>query len=182
MGRIGMTIDEWQTAMAKQLGQEQGPTAWRIVHQDDITAFGHATYDPDPMHVDPDWAAANSPFGSTIAFGFWTFAMLTSFFHELQGGSNGGDYGVPHQEMIGINYGVDRLRFIQPVPVGARIRMRATLADIERKGPDRCLITNDITIDIEGEEQPALIARWLTMMLVPESGKTLDGFRRVEAL
>lgn len=177
-----MTIEEWQAAMTARLGTQQGPTAWREVRQEDISAFGKATYDPDPMHVDPDWAARHSPFGGTIAFGFWTFSMLTSFYHELHGGSDGGDYGVPHEAMIGINYGVDRLRFIEPVPVGSRIRMLSTLTEIERKGPDRCLVTNDISVEIEGKAQPGLVARWLTMMLMPTDDQPLDGFRRAEAL
>ncbi|TAJ68863.1 MAG: hypothetical protein EPO51_25365 [Phenylobacterium sp.] len=117
-----MRIDELLAQTQQRLGQEVGPTAWRDVLQSDISAFGACTYDPDPMHVDPAWAVTHSPFGTPIAFGYWTLSMLTSFFHELAGAKPGGDYGVPHEQRIGINYGCERLRFIEPVRVGARIR------------------------------------------------------------
>jgi len=144
-----------------RVGIEMGPTRWRDVTQDDMNGFGRSTHDPDPMHVDPEWAARHSPFGGTIAFGFWTLSMITAFQHEMAGGADGGDYeGVDHVSMIGINYGCDRLRFIEPVQIGSRIR------------------TTDIVVEIEGRDRPALSTRWLSMILVPEADVKLRGFRR----
>lgn len=173
-----MTIEEHLELLKSNIGIEQGPTAWREVKQSDMNAFGGSTYDPDPMHVDPEWATKFSPFGGTIAFGFWTLGMLTSMYHELHGGGDGGEYGQPHEERIGVNYGFERLRFIEPVPVGARIRLRSTLFGVEQRGPDRLLSSSDVVIDIENEPRPALSARWLTMLLIPQAGQRLEGFRR----
>lgn len=172
-----MGITELFEATQRKLGQEQGPTRWREVLQSDINAFGAATYDPDLMHIDPDWAAKNSPFGHTIAFGFWTFSMLTCFMHELEGRADGSTDG----EFLGVNYGFDRLRFIEPVPVGARIRGRSTLVAVTMPASDRMLRTQDVTVEIENVARPALVARWLTMQVVPEQGAELTGFRRAVA-
>jgi acyl dehydratase len=173
-----MGITKLFEATQQKLGQELGPTRWREVLQSDINAFGAATYDPDLMHIDPEWAAKNSPFGHTIAFGFWTFSMLTCFMHELEGRADGSTEG----EFLGVNYGFDRLRFIEPVPVGSRIRGRSTLAAVTMPARDRILRTQDVTVEIENVARPALAARWLTMLVVPEQGAELTGFRRVAAV
>ncbi|MBB4633254.1 MaoC/PaaZ C-terminal domain-containing protein [Sphingosinicella soli] len=162
-----------------RIGKEMGPTRWRDVTQEDMNAFGISTHDPDPMHVDPEWAAKNSPFGGTIAFGFWTLSMITAFQHEMAGGIDGGGYeGVDDVAMIGINYGCDRLRFIEPVQIGSRIRARGQVVEIDKVGPDRLRRTIDLVVEIEGKERPALSTRWLSMILIPETDVTLQGFRR----
>lgn len=162
-----------------RVGIEMGPTRWRDVTQDDMNGFGRSTHDPDPMHVDPEWAARHSPFGGTIAFGFWTLSMITAFQHEMAGGADGGDYeGVDHVSMIGINYGCDRLRFIEPVQIGSRIRARGWVVEIDKISSDRLRRTTDIVVEIEGRDRPALSTRWLSMILVPEADVKLRGFRR----
>lgn len=162
-----------------RIGLEVGPTRWRTVTQEDMDAFGQSTHDPDPMHVDPVWAGKHSPFGKTIAFGFWTLSMITAFQHELAGGGDGGTYeGVDHADLIGVNYGCDRLRFIEPVPVGSRIRARGTVVDVTIAGPDRLLRTMDLTVEIEGASRPALSTRWLSMLLAPAADSPLNGFRQ----
>jgi len=166
-------------ALARQrLGQELGPTRWREVLQADIDAFGRATYDPDPMHVDPEWAARHSPFKGTIAFGFWTLSMLTAFLHEMAGGGDGGQYEqLPHEAFIGVNYGCDRLRFLEPVPVGARIRARGRLLDVAMLAPDRVRTETEVVVEIEGVEKPALIANWLSLVILPSEPAGLQGFQ-----
>lgn len=162
-----------------RIGQSLGPTRWRTVVQDDISTFGACTHDPDPMHVDPEWARRLSPFGGTIAFGFWTLSMITAFQHEMAGGADGGRYeGAADGDMIGVNYGCDRLRFIEPVRVGARIRAHGSIVSVEALGPDRLLRKTDLTVEIEGVGRPALSTRWLSMLLLTDPTARLEGFRR----
>jgi len=173
------TIDEIFEQQRARVGRTLGPTQWRQVTQSDMDAFGEATHDPDPMHVDPAWAETNSPFGRTIAFGFWTLSMITAFQHEMAGGQDGGAYdGIDHADLIGVNYGCDRLRFIEPVPVGARIRASGIVKDVTRTGPDRLLQTTDLVVEIDGFDRPALSTRWLSMLLMPDPAIDLNGFRR----
>ncbi|MEI9995177.1 MAG: MaoC/PaaZ C-terminal domain-containing protein [Rhizomicrobium sp.] len=174
-----MTIEELLRLEQARLGVEVGPSRWRDVRQEDINAFAVCTDDPDPMHIDVAWAKRYSPFGGTIAFGFWTIAMLTTLLGELSRMSH--RPSLPHEELIGINYGCDRLRLIEPVRVGARIRARATLVSVEQPAPDRILRRTDVTVDVENASRPALVARWLSVSLMPEKGVRLDGFRRANA-
>jgi len=159
-----------------RVGVEMGPTRWREVLQNDINEFGRCTYDPDPMHIDPEWARLHSPFKHTIAFGFWTLSMLSSLLYELSGLAP--DSAPRPEGLIGINYGCDRLRFIEPVPVGSRIRARGKLVSIEQPEPDRLRRVTDVTVEIEGKEKPALTARWLSFSLLPEATGSLSGFRK----
>lgn len=171
-------IDFIREIEISRIGQEMGPTRWRVVTQGDIDAFGASTHDPDPMHVDPAWSRKHSPFGHTIAFGFWTLSMITAFQHEMAGGQDGGVYeGIDHASVIGVNYGCDRLRFIEPVRVGSRIRARGSIIEIAQPGPDRLLRTTDLTVEIEGNDRPALATRWLSMLLIADPDTALKGFR-----
>ncbi len=138
-------------------GQEVGCSDWILVDQAMIDGFGAVTLDPDPMHIDPDWAAAG-PFGGTIAFGFLTISLLTPMMHSAMGTA-------PRKESAGhyLNYGFDRLRLVAPVPVGSRIRGRFVKL---RQGEDekgRLLSTFEATVEIEGAERPALVAEWLSI-------------------
>ncbi|WP_205480041.1 MaoC family dehydratase [Sphingomonas arenae] len=138
---------------AKMLvGQELGTSDWLLVDQQRINAFAEVTEDHQFIHVDPE-AAAKTPFGGTIAHGFLTLSLLTRLFPEeavvLQGIT------------MGVNYGFERVRFLAPVPVNSRIRARHKLLDIADKGGGRWLVTTEVTIEIEGEQRPALVAEWL---------------------
>ncbi len=171
-------IDYIHELESSRVGKEMGPTRWRDVRQEDIDAFGGSTHDPDPMHVDPAWARKHSPFGQTIAFGFWTLSMITAFQHEMAGGEDGGIYAeIDHADIFGVNYGCDRLRFIEPVLVGSRIRARATIVEVVKAAPDRLRRTTDLIVEIEGAVRPALSTRWLSMLLVANPAVMLDGFR-----
>jgi acyl dehydratase len=134
---------------------------WLTVDQARIDQFGQATLDSDWMHVDPERAKRDGPFGGTVAFGFWTLSMLTYLVRQ----TGGCDY--PEGALYGLNYGFDRVRLIAPVPVGKRIRNRATVMNIEDRGEGRFLVKTENTIEIEGTEKPAMLAEWLVMLVYP---------------
>jgi acyl dehydratase len=135
-----------------------------VVTQDMIDRFGEATLDHDPMHVDPDWAA-RGPFGVTISFGFLTMSLLTHLLHATLG-SDSSRYD-PRQGYY-LNYGFDRLRLITPVPVGSRIRGRFVMGEMRPDSQQRSVARFDVTLEIDGQERPALVAQWLTVWVPPE--------------
>jgi acyl dehydratase len=145
--------------LAALVGKESFTSDWVVVDQARIDAFADVTGDHQFIHVDPA-AAALTPFGGTIAHGFLTLSLLAPMAMEAALGVEGA--------VLGVNYGFDRLRFLQPVKAGARIRGRFTLADAREKGgPDRWLLAFDVAVEIEGEAKPALSARWLNMHILP---------------
>lgn len=146
---------------AEHLG-ETFCSSWMEITQDRITAFGETIEDPDPHHMDPEWAAAHSPWGRTISFGWMTGSLTTPMLYEVFRYRLDGDprtYGYP------ANYGINRLRYIEPVPEGSRIRGRISLKRIEDRGNGRTLYTFDILVEIEGNDRPALVAEVLVMWL-----------------
>lgn len=148
------------------LGTVVGSSRWVTVDQPMIDAFGAATLDPDPMHVDPEWAATQGPFGGTIAFGFLTISLLTHLLHDALGSEPGRD---AYDRGYYLNYGFDRLRLVSPVRAGKRIRGVFRLAAREVDERQRFVSTFDCTVEIEGEPRPALIATWLTVWVPPEA-------------
>lgn len=152
------TVDDLWARVGTQLGVSD----WMEVEQELIDQFGRATRDLDELHVDPAWAARETPYGGTIAFGFWTLSMLTHFSHEI---------GMwPVDAAYALNYGLDRVRWIHPVPVGSRIRMRCQLVDLEDRGSGQLLIRTRNLIEIQGEERPALSAEWLGLFVRENGG------------
>lgn len=139
-------------------GEEIGRSDWVVVDQAMIDGFARYTLDPDPMHIDPEWAAANGPFGGSIAFGFLTMSLLTHLLHSAArtqpGTAAGGHY---------LNYGFDRLRLVSPVPAGARVRGRFTKKRQEPDDMGRMRVVFDCAIEIENHDRPALVAEWLTV-------------------
>lgn len=144
-------------ALGAQVGSEIGVSGWLRVEQAMIDAFGHSTKDNDWLHVDPERAAAEGPYGGSIAFGFWTLSMLTHFSHEIGMWPAGVDYA--------LNYGLERVRWLNPVRVGSRIRMRCFLEDFTLRDDGRYLIRTRNMIEIEGEDRPALSAVWLGLFV-----------------
>jgi len=132
---------------------------WVDVTQDLINQFGVSTKDPDWMHVDPERAARDGPFGGTIAFGFWTLSLLTCFLRSVLGR----DY--PEGVRYGFNYGLDRVRFVTPVPVGSRIRNRMEVTDVRDRGDGRYVVTTRNQVEVMGEDRPAMVADWLVMLV-----------------
>jgi acyl dehydratase len=145
----------------KWFAEESRVSDWLTVHQELIDRFSEATLDPDWMHVDPERAKRESPFGGTVAFGFWTMSLLSYFFRKTLGRQ------YPEGALYGLNYGFDRVRLMAPVRVGKRIRSHTTLIDIEDRGEGRYVVKTENRIEIEGEEKPAMVAEWLFMLVYP---------------
>lgn len=146
------------------VGQEIGVSPWRVVSQAMIDKFADATDDHQFIHVDPVRAAAETPFGGTIAHGFLSLSLLSAMAFET----------IPRLKdaAMGVNYGFDRLRFISPVRSGARIRARFKLAELTARPSGWIHINYDVTVEIEGSKKPALTARWLTLAAPEPQGET----------
>ncbi|MDE1567867.1 MaoC family dehydratase [Aquabacter sp. P-9] len=132
-------------------GGELGVSDWIAIDQDRIDRFAACTGDHQYIHVDPERARA-SPFGSTIAHGFLILSLLAPM---------GRDVPVPEGVVLNVNYGLNKVRFISPVPVGSRIRGRFALAAFELVGPRQIQSAMTVTVEIEGAAKPALVAEWL---------------------
>jgi len=139
-----------------RVGEETGISDWLEINQERINAFADATMDHQFIHVDPE-AAAQTPFGSTIAHGFLTLSLTIPMMMETM--------VAPDRMVMVINYGTDKLRFIEPVKVDRRIRARTRLVDVTEKGPGRWLVKNEITVEIEDVDRPALIVEALTLFI-----------------
>lgn len=144
--------------LSSLVGQEILVSDWISISQDEIDAFGKVTRDIDPMHVDPDYARQHSPFGQTILFGFQTLSMLSHLCSPIRYRHDGGVIGYD------LNYGLNRVRFISPVPVNARFRNRMSIKSVEQREDGAYLITSENTIEIEGQERPALVAEWIGLV------------------
>ncbi len=140
------------------IGTDEGTGDWFEITQEQVDQFADVTHDHQFIHVDPERAAA-TPFGGTIAHGFLTLSMLT---HLAAGASAAPPDPAKYEGILmGINYGFNKVRFVSPVKVGARIRARAVTSNVELKGT-MVEVTRNFTVEIEGEEKPALVAEWLT--------------------
>ena len=137
------------------VGKEVGLTDWIEVDQERINQFADATGDHQYIHLDAE-RAAQTPFGTTIAHGFLTLSLL-SMLSGMGGGLK------LENTVMGINYGLDKVRFLNPVKSGAKIRARFVLASAEEKKPGNYLLKHNVTVEIDGEDKPALIAEWLGM-------------------
>tara|TARA_B100001029_G_scaffold143861_1_gene123754 strand:+ start:302 stop:766 length:465 start_codon:yes stop_codon:yes gene_type:complete len=140
------------------LGKEVGITDWIEINQEQIDKFADATGDFQYIHVD-EARAAETPFRATIAHGFLTLSLLSKL------SSMGGGIKLENAVM-GINYGLDKVRFVSPVRVNSKIRARFQLISVEEKKPKHYLLKHNVTVEIDGDEKPALIAEWLGMTVV----------------
>ena len=151
------------TDLQALIGTEVGVSKWIEIDQKRIDAFADATEDWQFIHVNPE-AAAQTPFGGTIAHGFLTLSLMSAMTYDANPPLEG--------VVMGVNYGFDKLRFINPVRSGSKIRGRFKLLSAENKGTDngvtRWLIKHEVTVEIEGAEKPALIAEWLGMQMVTD--------------
>jgi acyl dehydratase len=136
------------------VGKEVGLSDWLAIEQTRIDTFADATNDHQFIHVDPA-AAAQTPFGSTIAHGFLSLSLLTDL-----AGKNG--IHLDDTTFV-VNYGINKLRFLSPVKVDDQVRARVTLNKFEEKRPGQYLITMGVVIELQNQEKPALIAEWLVM-------------------
>lgn len=128
-----------------------------LIDQDRVNAFADATLDHQFIHVDLD-RAAMTPFGGTIAHGFLTLSLLPHFLQSA---------AVPVEgTVMAINYGADKVRFLQPVKVGSRVRARAVLTSVDERRPGQWLLKETVTVEIEGEQKPAMVAEALMLYFV----------------
>lgn len=139
------------------VGKKLPPSPWLEITQDRVNQFADATNDHQFIHTDPE-KAGQTPFGGPIAHGFLTLSLLSYL--------NAQTAKVPDNLVMGINYGSDKVRFLMPVRVGKRIRAHQTVLDVTEKKPGHYLFKNEVTVEIEGEETPALVAEILSMMVV----------------
>jgi acyl dehydratase len=151
----GKTISTQE--LLASVGQEVGVSDWITIDQDRINAFADCTEDHQFIHIDPE-AAAKTPFGGTIAHGFLTLSLMSQMSYQAAPVLDG--------VAMGVNYGFDKLRFLQPVRAGSRVRGRFKLLSAEDKGGGRWLTKNEVAVEIEGSEKPALIAEWLGMQIL----------------
>ena len=143
--------------MLNSIGTKFEPGPWVEMPQERVNNFADCTEDHQFIHIDQE-RAAQTPFGGTIAHGFLTLSMLVKMCEE-----NG---VVPENIVMGLNYGFDKIRFLAPVRVGKRVRANVEILDITQKDDNRFLIKQGISVEIEGEETPALVAEWLSMVIV----------------
>ena len=146
-----VTLDE----IRSRVGTEIGVSDWITVDQSRIDAFADATEDHQFIHVDAE-AAAMTPFGGTIAHGFLSLSLLSRMAHDVM--------LAPEGMKMGVNYGFDRVRFLAPVRSGKRVRGRFVLEDASKKAPGQLLTRHSVTVEIEGEDKPALTAQWLGLI------------------
>jgi acyl dehydratase len=141
----------------RMVGQRLGVSGWFLIDQERVNRFADVTVDQNFIHVDPARAKA-TPFGGTIAHGFLTLSLLvplcTSFIPEPEG------------RTLLVNYGFDKIRFVAPVRVGKRVRAHGTLAEVAERKPGNLVMKIDVTVEIENEDKPALVAEWLSLHVV----------------
>ncbi|MBU7440245.1 MaoC family dehydratase [Paraburkholderia fungorum] len=153
-----MSICEYSLATIDEfVGRELGVSNWVLVDQASIDAFAQCTGDRQWIHVDAERAKRDSPYGCTIAHGYLTLSLLGAFAIEIG--------LIPEDASAGLNYGLDKVRFMTPVKAGARVRNRITLASVEKKDGGRVIVKTLNELQIEGEEKPALIAETLAMLV-----------------
>lgn len=140
-----------------QVGQEIGVSGWILVDQARIDAFAECTDDRQFIHIDPAKAAA-TPFGTTIAHGYLTLSLLSAMAYDAMPGIEGAK--------MGVNYGLNKVRFMAPVKSGKRIRGRFKMLDVSERSPGVMQSTVEVSVEIEDEAKPALIAEWVTLSYV----------------
>jgi acyl dehydratase len=138
------------------VGKEIGVSSWQLIDQNRINVFADVIEDHQFIHVDPERAKRETAFGTTIAHGFLTMSLLSIMSYEVMPVIQGAE--------MGVNYGFDKLRFISPVRSGSRVRGRFTLAEAKLRKPKELQSRTNVTIEIEGEEKPALVADWIGLI------------------
>ncbi|WP_299074241.1 MaoC family dehydratase [uncultured Paraglaciecola sp.] len=147
------------TQLPDYIGKTIGTSSWLTITQEQINSFADTTLDHQFIHIDPE-KAKQTPFGTTIAHGFLSLSLLSAMSFEA---------GL-HLEntTMGINYGFDKIRFLQPVKVNSKVRGNMTLSEYTEKRPGEFLLKWLVEVEIEGESKPALTAQWLSMIMVSQ--------------
>jgi acyl dehydratase len=142
------------------IGQDEGAGDWLTIDQDRINAFADVTEDHQFIHVDPEACKQLSPWGVPIAHGFLTLSMLVKLSGSIPQPADRLD-GI----VMGVNYGFDKVRFINPVKVGSKIRATSVLSSVDLKDSNTIQYTRTMTVEIEGEAKPALVADWISRLV-----------------
>jgi acyl dehydratase len=150
------------------LGTEPIVSDWLDVEQETIDQFADATRDWNWLHIDPERATQEGPADGTIAHGFWTISMLSHFMRSTPA------WQYPDGVQYVLNYGLDRVRLMTPVPVGGRIRDRMQVVKVRRAGENRFVIKTQHTIEVEGGNKPAMVAESLGMIVYPSGEEVSD--------
>ena len=143
--------------MAAAVGTTEGSGDWLEIDQARIDAFADVSEDHQFIHVDPEACRTLSPWGVPIAHGFLTLSLLTKLMESVPQPPERREGAV-----MGINYGFEKVRFVTPVKVGSKVRASSVLKAVEQKDPSTLQVTRTITVEIEGESRPALVADWVT--------------------
>jgi acyl dehydratase len=143
--------------MRAALGEPEGSGDWLEIHQERINAFADVSGDHQFIHVDPEACKTMSPWGVPIAHGFLTLSLLTKLMESVPQPPERREGAI-----MGINYGFEKVRFVNPVKVGSKIRASSVLASVDQKDPNTLQVTRTVTVEIDGESKPALVADWLT--------------------
>src|SRR5215470_3016977 len=153
-----MAMTQYCMATASEfVGRELGVSVWVAVDQDRIDRFAACTGDRQWIHLDVERARRESPFGGPIAHGYLSLSLVAAMVMELG--------VIPPDAATGLNYGLDRVRFIAPVKAGARVRTRANLLSAEAQSDGRVLLKLNCALEIEGEAKPALVAELLCLLM-----------------
>ena len=147
--------------LGEKIGQELGVSDWVAIDQARIDAFASCTGDHQWIHVDVERAKRESPFGGPVAHGYLTLSMVASL--AMQVGV------IPKDAAAGLNYGIEKVRFLAPVPAGRRVRLRVVLAGIEPRDGGQVIMKTQNTLEVEGAQKPALVAETLAL-LIPATG------------
>ncbi len=142
-------------AYQAMVGREIGVSSWHLVDQNRINIYADVIEDHQFIHVDPQ-RAKETPFGTTVAHGFLTMSLMSIMSYEVM--------PVIEGATMGVNYGFDKLRFISPVRSGSRVRGRFTLAEAKLRKPRELQSRTNVTVEIEGEDKPALVADWIGLI------------------
>jgi acyl dehydratase len=138
------------------VGKEVGVSSWHLIDQPRINTYADVIEDHQFIHVDPERAKKETAFGTTIAHGFLTMSLMSIMSYEVM--------PVIAGTTMGVNYGFDKLRFISPVRSGKRVRGRFVLAEAKLRKPTELQSRTNVTVEIEGEDKPALVAEWLGLI------------------
>jgi acyl dehydratase len=144
--------------MKGKIGEEIGISQWHVVSQDMIDRFADVTHDHQFIHVDPARAKKETPFGGTIAHGFLTLSLLSLVGGEVMPAIEG--------RAMGINYGLDKVRFLAPVRAGGRVRAHFKLKEVTPRSEKEVLLKNEVTIELEGADKPAVYAESLSVIVL----------------
>ena len=142
------------------IGQDEGTGDWLQVDQDRINQFADVTEDHQFIHVDPEACKELSPWGVPIAHGFLTLSLLVKLSASIPQPAERFD-GI----VMGVNYGFEKVRFINPVKVGSRIRAKSVVSSVDLKDQNNIQYVRTMTVEIEGEDKPALVAEWITRLV-----------------